>query len=281
MTDSKNTTNPPPHAGAVSDERDAAIARLEKALAEAQARNETVEKKLDDHRARLQSLGSGREESMRALAQARSEIERLRIERDELQKQLKRIDGMQTATVTLPEDTQSSAPITQGPLPSIEELMAGLDDMREPVANAAAGHLHMRVHTPSDTDDSEEMLPPDIVFPEEYAATAHGAGTGPISRLLVLLDGERPIKYPLYKKEMTIGRADAADIHIEGNFVSRVHARLVATDEGVIVEDVDSKNGIKVNSKRMTRHVLSHGDVLGIGPLRFRFLDTSVDEPGE
>jgi pSer/pThr/pTyr-binding forkhead associated (FHA) protein len=78
---------------------------------------------------------------------------------------------------------------------------------------------------------------------------------------------------------MTIGRADSADIQINSDFISRVHARLVSTTFGVFIEDVDSKNGNKVNSKLAERQALQHGDVLGLGRLRFTFIDTTVGDP--
>ena len=91
----------------------------------------------------------------------------------------------------------------------------------------------------------------------------------------MLLDAERPIKYPLVKEVMTIGRADIADIQISNGFLSRLHARVVTTPEGVTIEDVESKNGIRVNSKLTERQTLRHGDVVDLGRLRFRYLDTA------
>ena len=74
------------------------------------------------------------------------------------------------------------------------------------------------------------MISPELVFPEEFAATAESAEhKAPVSRMLVLLDPERPIKYPLFKETMTIGRADIADIQIDNGFLSRLHARIVST----------------------------------------------------
>jgi pSer/pThr/pTyr-binding forkhead associated (FHA) protein len=96
--------------------------------------------------------------------------------------------------------------------------------------------------------------------------------------VLVLLDAERPIKYPLYKETLTIGRADSADIQIENRFLSRLHARIVSTPNGVIIEDIESKNGIRVNSKPTARQELRHGDVVDLGRLRFRFIDASADD---
>jgi pSer/pThr/pTyr-binding forkhead associated (FHA) protein len=123
------------------------------------------------------------------------------------------------------------------------------------------------------------MISPELVFPEKFALTAESAEhRAPVSRMLVLLDNERPIKYPLVKETMTIGRADVADIQISNGFLSRVHARVVSTAAGAAIEDVESKNGIRVNSKIVTRHHLKHGDVVDLGRVRFRFIDTASDD---
>ena len=74
---------------------------------------------------------------------------------------------------------------------------------------------------------------------------------------------------------MTIGRADSADIRIDGAFISRIHARIVCRDDGTMIEDAGSKNGFKVNSEAVKHHNLTHGDVIGIGKLRFMFVDTT------
>ncbi|HVJ31201.1 MAG TPA: hypothetical protein VNA66_12890, partial [Gammaproteobacteria bacterium] len=49
------------------DERDLAVARLEKALNDALVRSKADEALIEDQRRRLKTLGLGREESMRAL----------------------------------------------------------------------------------------------------------------------------------------------------------------------------------------------------------------------
>jgi hypothetical protein len=217
------------------------IERLEKALAAALAQHEAAEAVIQDQRQRLKSLGVGREETMRALAETRAELRRVSQERDELRKQLTRIDDMQTSTIALPDsDPEVVSPSTV--LPSLDDLMVALGHI-EDVSNATDGILHQRV--PREIEDSAEMLSPAIVFPEQYATTAEpaagaasGAGNGAdVSRMLVLLDAERPIKYPLYKQIMTIGRAEAADIQIDNGFLSRLHARISSTPDGVWIED--------------------------------------------
>lgn len=268
-------TKPGDPTRSAGDER--ALARLEKALKEALERSEAAEAMIEDQRRRLKALGLGREETMRALAEARDELERIGRERDDLRKQLTRIDSVQTATIALPEDEPVTSPAAPD-LPSLDELMSALGDIEEPGGTPVAGHLHQRVQSARDADASEEMISPKLVFPEEFAATAESAELeAPVSKVLVLLDAERPIKYPLFKETMTIGRADVADIQINNGFLSRVHARVVLTADGVTIEDVESKNGIRVNTKLVTRQALQHGDVVDLGRLRFRFIDTATD----
>ena len=146
------------------------------------------------------------------------------------------------------------------------------------------GILHQRVQRERENDGSDEgsveMISPALVFPERYATTADAGGAEGARnpRMLVLLDAERPIKYPLYKETLTIGRADSADIQIHNHFLSRLHARVVSTLAGVLIEDIESKNGIRVNGKPTPRQQLRHGDVIDLGRLRFRFIDASADD---
>ncbi len=91
---------------------------------------------------------------------------------------------------------------------------------------------------------------------------------------LVCLTGDAPKQLALTKKTITIGRGHHCDIQILTHFVSREHAR-VTTDRGtVFIEDLASTNGVFVNSIRVDRHELHHGDLLTIGETQFRFLES-------
>lgn len=258
---------------------------FDKRLSEAEARAAAAEAKLSEQRSRLEALGNGREETMRALAAARDELARMAIERDELRKQLTRVDGMQTETITLPdEEDETEGSQIHEVLPTIDELMANLGSMDEPTGTAhEVSHLHTKVE--ANDEDSQEMIAPELVFPENFGDDESGGdatdgdGSPRVSRVLVLLDAEPPIKYPLFKEVMTLGRAENADIQINSDYVSRVHARIVSTEAGVVIEDVHSKNGIRVNKKIVERHQLQHGDTIAFGKLRFTFIDT--DAAGE
>jgi hypothetical protein len=263
-----------------ADDGDRALQRLERALADALNRSRSFETELAEQRKRLDALGTGREQTMRALADAREELRRTQTERDELRRRLRHVDSVQTATIALPEG-EVPVPAVPDKLASLEDLMAALGKMAEPSAGPDGGHLQQAAEQPADSSASEEMIAPALVFPEEFAAAAAGdrATAREAARVLVLLDAEQPVKYPLLKEVMTIGRADIADIQINNGFLSRLHARVVTTRTGVTIEDVESKNGIRVNAKAVERSTLEHGDFVDLGSLRFRYLDTSRGEP--
>lgn len=99
------------------------------------------------------------------------------------------------------------------------------------------------------------------------------------ARLVVSLEGEHTIKYPLYKDSMIIGRAGDADIHVIGRFTSRRHARIVLLeDDTAVIEDLGSLNGIRVNEQTVTRQPLHDGDMLDIGGARLQFIDLAERE---
>lgn len=251
-------------------------ARFEKRLAEAGQRSERAEAKLRDQQVRLNALGSGREESMRALTETRAELARVKAERDELRKQLTRIDSLQTETIAL-EDNESVEERPIQPLPSLEELMESLSSLDE--APAVKREKCFEAHSAADDSPSEIMIAPDLIFPEEFAHGAASAGPpAATAKVLVYLDAQPPIKYPIYKKLITIGRSAEADIQIDDDFISRLHARIICDEYGAIIEDADSKNGIKVNAKLIERQALKHGDVISFGKLRFTFLETGPAE---
>ena len=60
----------------------------------------------------------------------------------------------------------------------------------------------------------------------------------------------------------TVGRAPGADFILEAALVSRLHCRLEADGEALLVVDLDSTNGTFVNDKRVerARHGLPGGD---------------------
>ncbi|RKH82360.1 FHA domain-containing protein [Corallococcus sp. AB045] len=83
-------------------------------------------------------------------------------------------------------------------------------------------------------------------------------------------------------QEHVFGRDEKeADVILKDDLVSRKHAKVRRDWSGTHVEDLGSRNGIKVNKKRVNRKALKDGDELEIGSTRFVYVDPAEppDEP--
>lgn len=67
----------------------------------------------------------------------------------------------------------------------------------------------------------------------------------------------------------TMGRSAQADIKIQSHSVSKVHAKLVITEDKVILSDNQSSNGVVVNGVRIQNKVLRSGDKFALGEVLF------------
>lgn len=66
--------------------------------------------------------------------------------------------------------------------------------------------------------------------------------------------------------QYVIGRSLASDVVVDDPLVSRRHARLLANDSAVLIEDLRSDNGVFVNEQRIRRSVrLEDGDRILVG----------------
>lgn len=85
--------------------------------------------------------------------------------------------------------------------------------------------------------------------------------------LTVLTGALRGRTFNLARGEQTIGRDERADIRIDDSGVSRLHAKVVWTPQGVVnLLDLRSTNGTAVNGKRVDVTVLVPGDRIQLGP---------------
>jgi chromosome segregation ATPase len=91
---------------------------------------------------------------------------------------------------------------------------------------------------------------------------------------LICLTGDAPKRFPLTKRTVTLGRGPQCDLQVVTHFVSREHARITLTDGKPLIEDLGSRNGVFVNSVRVERRTLQHGDLVTIGESQFRFVES-------
>jgi pSer/pThr/pTyr-binding forkhead associated (FHA) protein len=69
--------------------------------------------------------------------------------------------------------------------------------------------------------------------------------------------------------EVVIGRSPDADLVIADDFVSTLHAKVVASGTSAVVEDLGSTNGTLINGQPVTRPLeVRAGDVIELGSNR-------------
>jgi two-component system cell cycle response regulator len=95
------------------------------------------------------------------------------------------------------------------------------------------------------------------------------------ARLIVLAGGNVGEMYEI-GPQLLMGRGREADVRLQGDGISRKHARVRIDGEEVVFEDLGSTNGSFLNGERTMRHPLVEGDKIQIGTgviLKFTYHD--------
>ncbi len=69
----------------------------------------------------------------------------------------------------------------------------------------------------------------------------------------------------LKQGDMAIGRRPGSDVLLDNLAVSANHASLFTIGEDSFIQDLNSTNGTFVNNKKISKHHLTNGDVVGVG----------------
>jgi general secretion pathway protein A len=102
------------------------------------------------------------------------------------------------------------------------------------------------------------------------ADNTHGV---PLARILLATSGHTVSEIELFPGRLIIGRTPANDLQIDSRFVSRHHCQIVTTAQSCVIEDLNSTNGIFLQSKRVRYHNLNDGDVVTIGQHELLYID--------
>jgi pSer/pThr/pTyr-binding forkhead associated (FHA) protein len=142
------------------------------------------------------------------------------------------------------------------------------------------------------TGDEVDLAHVRVVFDGQSASSSGAEGTATIARRLVsdLFHGSPGANAPTLSvisgaanvvtlklvdrdRPYFVGRSKECDLCIDMDELSRKHASFMRGWNGVVVRDLESKNGIQINGNRVTVQRLSDGDVVEIGPLEIRLMD--------
>src|SRR5271154_2565464 len=85
---------------------------------------------------------------------------------------------------------------------------------------------------------------------------------------LIPLDGGPPID--IMKDLIVVGRKEECDLRLNHKSVSKMHCVIVKTDGLLLLRDLGSTNGTRVNGQRVRRAALLPNDQISIASCKFR-----------
>lgn len=89
-------------------------------------------------------------------------------------------------------------------------------------------------------------------------------------RLIVSKDGDTVDEFTFSDKKVLIGRSEFADIVIEDLYASKLHAMILAFSDALVLLDLNSANGVTVNTVKLQSAVLEENDIISIGRHRLK-----------
>ena len=89
-------------------------------------------------------------------------------------------------------------------------------------------------------------------------------------RIIVSWDGDVVRSYTYKDKKVLVGRSDFADVVVDDDFVSKLHAMLLLYSDALVLLDLNSANGTTVNSVKVRKTILRSDDVISLGHHRLK-----------
>ena len=78
-------------------------------------------------------------------------------------------------------------------------------------------------------------------------------------------------EYPIEQGEITIGRKADNMILLDHPTISSHHCRILRNGDSCVLQDLDSTNGTRVNSRDVKESALHHKDLIQMGSIEFLF----------
>ena len=177
---------------------------------------------------------------------------------DELEKRIEQLTRSAEEFEQKLDTKRTAINVLLGELAKKTEQIESIGEMEEVIQD-----IDSRMSERFEDSGSEVMPEPD---------TAHAdSDRDRITRVLIGSFGDQELRFPLFKKRLTIGRTNDNDIQLRTSYISRRHAVILTEGDATRVVDWGSKNGVFVNSERIKEHYLSNGDIVSIGNAKFRY----------
>jgi predicted RNase H-like nuclease (RuvC/YqgF family) len=263
--------------------------KLAKAVDEANRQIDTLttalreaKKSYDDLAGRLETARTQHEQELRCLrfelTEAADTVARHELINEQLASDLVDTRGFKSELERMLTSSEQDSRNRIGQLEAtIETLRRDNADYKRELAarNAAIAELLGQISGGTRQDESGRELEAAIeeldVCMSEHLLPKVSRERDRMSRVLIGNIDNQELRFPLFKKRLTIGRTPQNDIQLQAPHISRRHAVVMTEGDVTRLIDWGSKNGVYVNSNRVTEHFLASGDVVMIGDARFRY----------
>src|SRR6056297_2564760 len=81
----------------------------------------------------------------------------------------------------------------------------------------------------------------------------------------ILHGADRGRVYEDLQLPLTVGREEGNDIQLNDERISRCHLKIQRDNDRLVLTDLDSTNGTKVNGVECQLKILRHGDLIAVG----------------
>lgn len=102
----------------------------------------------------------------------------------------------------------------------------------------------------------------------------------PVERRLVVRQGDH-VREVLLVGTVTVGRSPSCEISSPDSRLSRAHAVFAVVGDDVVVRDLESRNGTRVNGEKITEHLLAATDLVEVGPFALQLVEIRSAPPLE
>jgi hypothetical protein len=94
---------------------------------------------------------------------------------------------------------------------------------------------------------------------------------GKIAKLTIMNSWFAGLEIALKKRRIILGRDVGCDVCLDDSLVSEQHASIMKTDDGYVIEDLNSRHGLHLNGKEVHQKTLRNGDTIVIGNFELKF----------
>ncbi len=179
--------------------------------------------------------------------------------------------------------------------------LARLPDLEDDLARAALDHARRRGYRIPERPIVALLVAPELALGEVRVAAGFGdgrrvpavAGGGPEMTLVhplppavvprtvlrVLAPGGSAREVALDGRPLTIGRSTDVEVVLADPLASRRHARLSSRAGRLVISDLGSTNGTRLNGDRVREAVVGPGDRIEVGATRLEIVVAPASEP--